>query len=129
MPAAYFASGANAAHASPQIFYIHRLSFSFPTPPVFVYYLRSKKKYAKINKGSTKGANEIVATISKEDLRNYFQKAKDLGIEYVSTCEHFDYMTNVDGYTWIADYDELIKYHKILEKEFERKKKIKTVNT
>jgi len=27
------------------------------------------KKYAKINKGSTKGANEIVATISKEDLR------------------------------------------------------------
>ena len=55
---------------------------------------------------------------SKEDLRNYFQKAKELGIEYVSTCEHFDYMTNVDGYTWIADYDELIKYHKILEKEF-----------
>lgn len=27
------------------------------------------KKYAKINKGSTKGANEIVATITKDDLR------------------------------------------------------------
>ena len=27
------------------------------------------KKYAKINKGSAKGANDIVATISKEDLR------------------------------------------------------------
>ncbi len=27
------------------------------------------KKYAKINKGSAKGANEIVATITKEDLR------------------------------------------------------------
>ena len=27
------------------------------------------KKYAKIQKGSTKGANEVVATISKEDLR------------------------------------------------------------
>lgn len=27
------------------------------------------KKYAKINKGSAKGANEIVATISKDDLR------------------------------------------------------------
>ena len=27
------------------------------------------KKYAKIQKGSTKGANEVVATITKEDLR------------------------------------------------------------
>ncbi len=27
------------------------------------------KKYAKINKGSAKGANEVVATISQEDLR------------------------------------------------------------
>lgn len=27
------------------------------------------KKYAKINKGSAKGANEVVATITKEDLR------------------------------------------------------------
>ncbi len=27
------------------------------------------KKYAKINKGSAKGANEIVATISQDDLR------------------------------------------------------------
>ena len=27
------------------------------------------KKYAKINKGSAKGANEVVATISKDDLR------------------------------------------------------------
>ena len=27
------------------------------------------KKYAKINKGSTKGANQVVATITKDDLR------------------------------------------------------------
>ena len=39
--------------------------FELKTPPV-AFLL---KKYAKINKASTKGANEIVATISKDDLR------------------------------------------------------------
>ncbi len=54
----------------------------------------------------------------KEDLRNYCVKAKDEEIEYVCTCEHFDYLTTVDGTTWIADYDKLIEYHKALKKEF-----------
>jgi large subunit ribosomal protein L11 len=39
--------------------------FKLKTPPA-AFLL---KKYAKINKGSTKGSNETVATISKADLR------------------------------------------------------------
>jgi len=39
--------------------------FELKTPPV-AFLL---KKYAKINKASTKGANHVVATISKEDLK------------------------------------------------------------
>ena len=54
---------------------------------------------------------------SKEDLRNYYLQASKLGISYVCTTEHFDLHTSVDGTTWDADYDTLIKYQKELKKE------------
>ena len=54
---------------------------------------------------------------SEEDLENYFIKAKENGIEYVITCEHFDPHTSVDGTSWDADYDALIAYQKKLKKK------------
>ena len=55
---------------------------------------------------------------SEEDLENYFIKAKENGIEYVITCEHFDPHTSVDGTSWDADYDALIAYQKKLKKKY-----------
>ena len=39
------------------------------------------KKYAKIQKGSTKGANDVVATISKEDLRSIAEMILKKGVD------------------------------------------------
>ena len=55
---------------------------------------------------------------SEEDLENYFIRAKENGIEYVITCEHFDPHTSVDGTSWDADYDALIAYQKKLKKKY-----------
>lgn len=46
---------------------------------------------------------------SQEDIENYYKVALEKGVNYVITCEHFDYNTIVDGSTWDADYDDLIK--------------------
>ncbi len=51
---------------------------------------------------------------SKEDLENYVKIAKEKHIPYICTCEHFDYLTVVDGTTWIADYPKLMKLHEDL---------------
>lgn len=55
---------------------------------------------------------------SQEDLENYCKLAIEKGIDYICTCEHFDYMTVCDGYTWLADYDKLIDYHKKLKDNY-----------
>lgn len=55
---------------------------------------------------------------SKEDLRNYYIEANKLGIKYVMTAEHYDFATSVDGTSWMADYDSLIKYQQELKNEF-----------
>ena len=52
---------------------------------------------------------------SQEDLSEYAKIATSKGIDYICTCEHFDYLTVVDGTSWIADYDKLIDYHKSLK--------------
>ena len=55
---------------------------------------------------------------SQEELENYFKKASEEGIEYVCTCEHFDYHTVVDGTSWEADFDSLIKYHEKMKEKY-----------
>ena len=55
---------------------------------------------------------------SQEDLENYCKIALKDGVDYICTCEHFDYLTVVDGTTWIADYPKLISYHKELKEKY-----------
>ena len=55
---------------------------------------------------------------SQEDLRNYYVVAASNGIEYVMTTEHYDFATTVDGTSWTADYDDLMKYQEKLKDEF-----------
>ena len=54
---------------------------------------------------------------SNEDLRNYYLCAIRDGVDYVCTCEHFDFET-IMGKTWSADFDSAIKYREELKKEF-----------
>ena len=55
---------------------------------------------------------------SQEDLENYVPLALKDNIDFICTCEHFDYLTVVDGTTWIADYPKLIEYHKVLKNKY-----------
>ena len=54
---------------------------------------------------------------SQEDLANYIECARRDNVDFICTCEHFDYLTVVDGTTWIADYPKLIEYHKELKEQ------------
>ena len=55
---------------------------------------------------------------SHEDLRNYYENAKEQGIEYVITTEHCDFLSSVDNTDWMPDFDKLISYQKELDKDY-----------
>lgn len=55
---------------------------------------------------------------STEPLEKYYERALKENIEYVVTCEHFDPHTIISGYTWLADYDALIKEQEYLKTKY-----------